>query len=151
MVAVAGVASRDAREQRGGDQDSALNMVEGKGVGLRAALGARKDSLGCASRMEAVVGASFQTAAREHKEAPSFASPTVEAKGACSKAVPEALRAARRSAKGTAAGRGASLTEVGCAPRAFTAELASAWRMEVANVASSLGAPRARAVVQIAA
>jgi hypothetical protein len=111
----------------------------------------QKDSLGCASHMEAVVGASIQTATREHKAAPSIANPMAEAKGACLKAVPEALRAARRSAKDMVAGRGASLKEVGCARRAFMAELASVWLMEEANVALSQGAPRARVVVLIAA
>ncbi|GJN26266.1 hypothetical protein PR202_gb14187 [Eleusine coracana subsp. coracana] len=146
----AGVVLRDVRKQHGGDQDSALSMVEGRGAGLRAALAVRKDSLGCAFRMEVVVGASIQTARKEHKEAPSFASPMVEAKGACLKAVPEALRAALHSAKGMAAERGASLREVGCAQRVFMEELASAWHMEGANVALSQSAPRVRVVDLIA-
>jgi hypothetical protein len=97
----------------------------------------RKDSRGCASRMEAVVGASIQTAAREHR---------VEAKGACSKGAPGAPRAARLSAKAMAVGG-----MWGCARRAFTEGLASVWRMAGASVALPQGAQRARAVDLITA
>lgn len=81
-----------------------------------------------------------------------FASPTVEARGACLMAVPEVQRAARPCAKGTAAGRGASLREVVCAQGASMAELASALRMEMeaASAAPCPGAPRALVVALVA-
>jgi hypothetical protein len=125
-------------------------MAEVRGAGLRAALVVLKDTLGCVSHMEVVAVASTQTVVRERKEAPSIASPMVEARGARSKAVPEALRAAHPSAKGMVAGRGASLREVACAQRVFMEELASVLRMEGANVAMFPGAPRALEVVLIA-
>lgn len=109
-----------------------------------------KAILGCASHMEVVAVASTQTVLRGLKEAPSFASPMVEARGACLMAVPEVQRAVHPSAKGMVAGRGASLREVGCAQRVSMVELASVLHMEGANAAPFLGALRAPVVALIA-
>ena len=109
-----------------------------------------KDSLGCVSRMEVVAGVSTPTAVREHKEAPCFASPMVEANGVYSKAVLKGLRAAHHSAKGMVVGRGVFLREVGSVLRVFMAELASALRMEGANAVQCQGVPRVLVVAPIA-
>lgn len=109
-----------------------------------------KDIPGCASHMEVVAGVSTRTAAREHREAPCSASPTVEANGAYLKVAPKEPRAAHYYAKGMAVGRGASSREPRHVLRVFMAEPASAWCMEEARGVWHQGAPRALAVAPIA-
>ena len=110
-----------------------------------------KDSLGCASHMDVVAGVSTRTAVREHKEAPCFASPMVEANGVYLKAVLKVPRATRCYVKGTVVVRGASLREVVSVLRVFMVELASASLMEAANAVLYQDVPRAPVVAPIAA
>lgn len=109
-----------------------------------------KDCLGCVSRMEVVAGVSTPTAVREHKEAPCFASPMVEANGVYLKVALKGPRAAHRCVKGMVVGRGASLREVGPVLRVFMAELTSALLMEGANAVLYQGVPRVLVVAPIA-
>ncbi|KAF0890811.1 hypothetical protein E2562_004296 [Oryza meyeriana var. granulata] len=101
--------------------------------------------------MEVVAGVSTQTAVREHKEAPCFASPMVEGNGVYLKAVLKVPRATRCYVKGMVVARGASLREVESVLRVFMAELASVSRMEVANAVLYQDVPRVLVVAPIAA
>lgn len=117
MEVEGGVDTQYVQRLHVGSQDSALDMVEGRGAKWKDAVVVLRGRQGYASRMVEAAGASTQIAPREPKEALCTARPMEEAGGVCLQGVQRVPKGARHSARGMVGESVASMMEVASAPR----------------------------------